>query len=73
LSAVLFIVCGAAAQQNINPDGDAAGRLIATFLPLSSKADDYVGRGWQYRIVQWLCMPCFLVAIFVWGLSGSAL
>ena len=65
-----FLIFGAAAQQLIDPEGDLPTRLSRYFLPYSARHDSYVGRGWHYKKLQFLCVPVFLVAVIIFAVTG---
>lgn len=70
-AAVLHLISGLRAVNSFADSGELSGRLIATFLPLSSRETDYVGRGWYYRRVQLVCAVVFVSSLIIWGFLGS--
>ena len=70
-AALLNVISGIRAANSIPDSGELSGRLIATFLPLSSRETDYVGRGWHYRRVQVVSAVVFVLSMIVWGFLGS--
>ena len=68
---LLSLVFAVLAVNAIPDDGELASRLIATFLPLSSRESDYVGRGWHYRQAQWYCTLIFILCMLAWAFLGS--
>ena len=69
--AVLTVLFSILAANGVDESGEFAGRLIATFLPLSSKPSDYKARGWFFRKAQWTSTAVFVLAMIAWGFVGS--
>lgn len=67
LSAMLFVTFALAALGLINPNLKSPQQMAAISFPWSSRRSDYVGRGWQYRKAQWVCLAICLLATIVWG------
>lgn len=69
-AACAFILLGAAAQHHLAPNRPLGDRLTTLLTPNRS-ARDFVGSGWRYWKLRWLAMLLFLVAIFLFGLTGT--
>ena len=63
-------VFGGAAWQLFDPDRDIASRLTTYFFPASARRDDFVGRGWLYHKLQFLCGAIAIAFWIVFGVTS---